>query len=141
MAQARIPNEPAYNEPVYNEPSIGELFSRLSTQTSQLVRQEVKLAQAELSRKATKATVDSTYIAIGAVFGLGAFYSLTAALILILAEFMPGWLAALLVGIVWAVIAGILVWYGWDKLKNIDPKPERTMETLRENKEWLTRQI
>ena len=121
--------------------SLGNLFSRLSEQASTLIRQEIQLAQTEMTRKATKAGRNAAFIALGAVIALGAYLSLVAALILVLAQVMAAWLAALIVAVVLAIGAALLVQYGISKLKQIDPAPRRTIETMRENKEWLTQQI
>jgi MFS family permease len=123
------------------QPSLGDLFSRLSDQVSTLFRQEVQLAQAEISRKATRAGRNVAIIVIGGVVGLGAFLSIVAALILLLSIWLAPWLAALIVGVLLAIGAALLVNYGLNKLKEIDPAPRRTIETMRENKEWLTQQI
>ena len=123
------------------ETSLGDLFSRLSEQASVLIRQEIQLEQTEMTRKATKAGRNAAFIALGAVIALGAFFSVLAALILVLAQVMEPWLAALIVAVVLAIAAALLVQYGISKLKQIDPAPRRTIETMRENKEWLTQQI
>lgn len=130
-----------YQPYTQEQPKLGELFSTLSDQISQLFRQEVQLAQAEMTRKATRAGQNAAIIVIGGVVGLGAFLSLVAALILVLAQFMAAWLAALVVAVLLGVVAALLVRYGLNKLKEIDPAPRRTIETMRENKEWLTQQI
>lgn len=122
-------------------PSLAELLSRLSDQAGTLVRQEIQLAQAELTRKANKAGRNMVFIAVAALIGMGAFYALVAALILVLAQMMEAWLAALLVGVALAIVAALLARYGINKLKEIDPTPRRTVETMRENKEWLSQQI
>ncbi len=125
----------------YEQPSLGDLFSNLSSQASLLIRQEIQLAQAEMTRKATRAGRNAAIIALGGVLALGAFLAVVAALILILAQWMEAWLAALLVGVVLAIVAGVLVQHGMKKLKEIDPAPRRTLETMRENKEWLAQQV
>lgn len=124
-----------------DEPTIGELFSTLSTQASLLFRQELQLAQAEMTQKATRVGRNAAYVVLGGVIAQAAFLTLIAALVLVLALVMEAWLAALLVGIGLAIVAGLLVRYGLNKLKNIDPAPRQTIETMRENKEWLTQQI
>ena len=123
------------------ETSLGDLFSRLSEQAGALIRQEIQLAQTEMTRKATKAGRDAAFIALGGLIALGAFFSVIAALILVLAQVMEAWLAALIVAVVLAIVAALLIQYGISKLKQIDPAPRRTIETMRENKEWLTQQI
>lgn len=123
------------------QPSLGDLFSDLSTQASLLFRQEVQLAQAEMTRKATRAGQNAAYVVLGAVVAQAAFLTLIAGLVLALATVMDGWLAALLVGIVLAIVAALMVRFGLNKLKEIDPAPRQTIQTMRENKEWLTQQI
>lgn len=130
-----------YQTYTQQETSLGDLFSRLSEQASTLIRQEIQLAQTEMTRKATKAGRNAAFIALGAVIALGAFFSVIAALILVLAQVMEAWLAALIVAVVLAIAAALLIQYGISKLKQIDPAPRRTIETMRENKEWLTQQI
>ena len=130
-----------YQTYTQEETSLGDLFSRLSEQAGALIRQEIQLAQTEMTRKATKAGRDAAFIALGGLIALGAFFSVIAALILVLAQVMEAWLAALIVAVVLAVVAALLIQYGISKLKQIDPAPRRTIETMRENKEWLTQQI
>ncbi len=124
-----------------DQSSLGDLFSTLSTQASLLFRQEVQLAQVEMTRKATRAGQNAAYIILGVVFAQAAFLTLVATLILALANVMDAWLAALLVGIVLAIVAALMIGFGVNKLKEIDPAPRQTMQTMRENKEWLTQQI
>ena len=114
------------------EPSLADLLSRLSEQASTLVRQEIQLAQTEMTRKATKAGRNAAFIALGAVLALGAFFTLIATLVLVLAEVMAAWLAALIVAVVLAIGAALLIQYGISKLKAMDPAPRRTIETMRE---------
>ncbi len=121
--------------------SLGDLFSTLSAQASLLFRQELQLAQVEMTRKATRAGKNAVYVILGVVVAQAAFLTLVATLILALANVMDAWLAALLVGIVLAIVAALMVRFGLNKLKEIDPAPRQTIQTMRENKEWLTQQI
>ncbi len=130
-----------YQTHTREETSLADLLSRLSEQASTLVRQEIQLAQTEMTRKATKAGRNAAFIALGAVLALGAFYTLIATLVLLLAKVVAAWLAALIVAVVLAIGAALLIQYGISKLKAMDPAPRRTIETMRENKEWLTQQI
>ncbi len=123
------------------EPSLGELFSNLSSQASQLIRQEIELAQAEMTRKATKAGRNVAFLVVAGFIANAALLAVVAAVIMALAQVMDGWLAALIVGVVLAIGAVLLARYGINKLKEIDPAPRRTIETMKENKEWLTQQI
>jgi hypothetical protein len=124
-----------------DERSLGDLFSQLSQETSMLVRQEVHLAKAELTEKVTKAGRDVALIAGGGLLAYTGVLALVAALILVLANWMAPWLAALLVGLVFVGIAAILIVTGLNDLKEINPTPQRTVATIKEDKEWLTRQL
>lgn len=116
--------------------SPGQLASEVAKDMSTLVRQEVALAKAELQQEAKTAGT-----AVGAFGGAGfAGYFVLVFLSLAgmygLAALMPiGW-AALIVAGVWAVIAGVLAVIGRSKIKAFSPKPERTIETVKEDVQW-----
>jgi tetrahydromethanopterin S-methyltransferase subunit C len=74
----------------------------------------------------------------GAVAGLLGLGSLTAFLILVLDLAMPTWAAALIVGLIWAAVAGVLALQGREKVKEVGtPIPEATTESVKEDVEWL----
>lgn len=131
----------ASSTPFQDEPSLGELFSDLSASASTLVRQEIELAKVEMTRKANKAARNSVLVLVGGLLGFAALLTLIAAVVLMLAQVMDAWLAALIVGVVLAIVAGILTTVGINKLKEIEPMPKRAITTLREDKEWLAQQI
>src|SRR5918994_2868299 len=79
---------------------IGDLVKQLSGQTSTLVKQEIDLAKAEMSEKASIAGKGAGLLGGAAVVGLLAAGALTACLILALGEVIPDWLAALIVALV-----------------------------------------
>ncbi len=139
--RTRYDNYNRYNGYAEDEPGLSELLSRLSNQAMHLFRQEIQLAQAEMTQKATRAGRNAAIIGVGAVFAMGAFYALVAAVILLLSRYIETWLAALLVGAALAVVGGLLAKYGIDQLRAIDPAPRQTIESVRESKEWLTEQI
>jgi uncharacterized membrane protein YqjE len=122
--------------------SLGELLGQLSQETATLVRQEVELAKAELTEKA-KAGGQAAGMFGGAAFaGLLAAITFTAFLVLVLAEAMPGWVAALLVTLVYAGVAAFLALRGKDKAKAmVPPVPEQTIETVKEDVEWAKTQM
>jgi uncharacterized membrane protein YqjE len=120
--------------------SLGELLKQLSQETSTLVRQEIALARAELSEQGRKAGQGAGILAAGAVVGLLALGALTAFLILLLAEVMDAWLAALIVAVVYGVIAAVLALRGRDRLKEATPPAPQTVETVKEDVEWAKTQ-
>lgn len=126
---------------IQQEQSLGELFSNLSSGTSTLIRQEVQLAKAELRQKAKEAGKQVGFIAIGGVLAYAGFLFLLAAITLGLAVFMPGWLAALLVGLVVAGVGSSIAFSGLASLQKMEAKPERTIKSLQEDKQWLQQQL
>jgi len=120
---------------------LGELFSELSQETSTLIRQEVQLAKVEITRTATKAGKEVAFMAAGGFIAYAGFLALIAAAILGVAEFLPLWLSALLIGVIVAGVGYLLLQKGMNGLKEINPAPRRTIETLKEDKEWLKQQV
>jgi xanthine/uracil permease len=121
--------------------SLGELFSELSQEASTLFRQEVQLAKVEISQKASEASKEIAFIGAGGAIAYAGFLALIAAAIIGFAEFMPMWLSALLVGVIIAGIGYVLMQKGISALKEMNPAPRRTIETLKEDKEWLKQQV
>jgi MFS family permease len=120
-----------------HDASFGELFKKLSAETSELIRQEMALARAELSEKGKEAGKGAGLIGGGGVVGLLAAGALTAAIILVLATFLPDWVAALIVAVVYGAVAAVLALRGKDEIKRATPPvPEQTLETTKEDVAW-----
>ncbi len=117
--------------------SLGELLSDLASQSSSLIRDEVALARQELREKVKAVESAIIIIACGAVAAFVAVLALCATVILALSEYLEPWQAALLTGIVLAIAAVIILAVGISHLRHTSLKPEQTIETLEENKEWL----
>lgn len=123
------------------EEPIGELLKRLSNETTTLVKMELDLAKAEMTKKGKDAGEGAGFLGGAGVVGLLALGSLTAFLILLLDGAMPNWLAALVVTILWAAVAGFLALSGKKKLQQATPAaPEQTIETLKEDAAWAKTQ-
>ena len=123
-----------------DERSLGELFSELAQETSTLVRQEVNLAKTEMSQKASSAGKHVGVLAAGGALAYAGLLAILAGIIALLNDVMPLWVAALLVGIVVAVVGYLLVKRGLDALKREDFTPRETIETLKEDQEWAKEQ-
>jgi uncharacterized membrane protein YqjE len=122
--------------------SMGELLKQLSQETTQLVHQELELAKAELQQKGKQAGAGAGMFGGAGALGLAALGALTACFILALNAIMPAWLAALLVAVVYGIIAYVLVKQGQAKLKAASPPvPEQTIETVKEDVEWAKTQM
>jgi len=117
--------------------SLAELVRELGNDTATLVRQEVELAKAELSEKASKAVRGAAMFGAAAGFGIAAFAAFVAFVILALALAMAGWAAALVALAIFAVVGGASAILGLKQFrKAFPPVPEQTMETVREDIEW-----
>ena len=116
---------------------IGELLKELANETTTLVRQELDLAKAEMREKAGKAGPGFGMWGAAGVTALLALGSLTAFLILALDGAIANWLAALIVGLVYAAIAGVLYVRGKHRVEGAgSPVPEKTIETVKEDVQW-----
>ncbi len=107
---------------------------------SRLFREEFTLAKKETTEKVTKAGVDFAGIAVGATIVYGGFLVLLATAVIALAYVLAWWLAALIVGVVTVAVGGGMAWYYWSKMSSINPTPRQTVESIKEDKEWMKEQ-
>jgi uncharacterized membrane protein YqjE len=115
----------------------GDLLKELSDHTTTLVKQEIDLAKAELSEKAKKAGLGAGMFGGAGLFGVFAFAALTTCIIAALESPLNLWLAALIVAVVYAVVAGVLALQGRNKVKEVGPPvPEQTTESVKEDVQW-----
>src|ERR671913_1324647 len=122
--------------------SLGELLKQLSQETTQLVHQELELAKAEITQKGKQAGMGAGLFGGAGAIGLAALGALTACFILALNAVMPAWLAALIVAVVYGIVAFVLVKQGQARIKRATPPvPEQTIETVKEDVEWAKTQM
>ena len=119
------------------ETSIGSLIGNISNDLSQLFRQEVELAKVELKQEAAKAGKAAGMLGVAAFAGYLAVVLLSFAAVFGLANVLDAGWAALIVAAVWAIVGGVLFATGRTKLKTVDPVPHRTVNTLKEDAQWL----
>jgi hypothetical protein len=120
--------------------SIGELLGDLYQGASQVISLEIELAKTELSQKASRIGKNAGFIAAGGAIAYAGFLALIFAIIAILATFMYTWLAALIVALLVLAAGGALVMIGLKTLQQESLAPQRTLDTLKEDKEWITDQ-
>ncbi len=114
--------------------STPELVTELARETSELVRKELELARAEMTKKGKEAGIGVGLFGGAGVAGLLALGSLTAFAVVVLALAVPGWLSALVVTLIWAAIAAVLGFRGRERVQEaVPPKPEQTIETVKED--------
>ena len=117
--------------------SIGELFSQLTHDLGVLVRQEAELAKTEMTAKVSRMGGHAASLATGGVVAFVGAQALVAALILGLAEIgIAAWLSALIVGALLAVMGFMMIQKGRARLREVNLKPRRTIETLTDDVQW-----
>ena len=118
--------------------SLGELFSDLSQQTADLIRQEMRLAKAELSDKAADVGRHAMMIGAGVAFGLATIVALAGAVTLLLVALcVVPWLASALTAVVMGLAAYVCAQSGISALKKKTIAPVETMNSLKETTQWL----
>lgn len=126
--------------PARDERSLGELLAELSREISTLVRQEAALARTELAQKASRLGRDVGMLAVGGAVAYAGLLAIVAAVIILITQAgLPWWASALLVGVVVAALGGLLVWNGLNAMKREDLAPRETIETLKEDAQWIGR--
>ena len=154
MADARKPAAPPTTKPPgsvtlvegdarpapADDRSIGDLISELTTETTTLVKQEIRLVKAEAREEAREAGA-----AVGAAVAGGAVAYAGLIPILIGAGWGLGllldddliWLGILLVGALVAVVGALMLKKGLDQIKHLSPPLDTTAQTLKEDKQWI----
>ncbi|WP_323379996.1 phage holin family protein [Streptomyces alkaliphilus] len=115
---------------------MGELLSAVTSDVQTLFRQEIELAKTEVREEAVKAGKAAGMFAGAGFAGWMVAIFLSLAAVLGLADVMDAGWAALIVTAVWAVIGGVLFILGRSRMREVSPKPERTVETLKEDAQW-----
>jgi F0F1-type ATP synthase assembly protein I len=121
-----------------DERSLSELVASMSQDLSTLVRKEIELAKEETRQELRKAGRAGVSAASAAGLALYAGTALLMALGFLLGRVMPTGLAFLLVAIVLGAVAAVLAKKAQRDAADINPAPEQTIETMKENAQWLT---
>jgi hypothetical protein len=119
---------------------ISEIVREILVHLEEIVRSEMRLARTEIGGEIGKAARQSVKPAIAAVLFLYAFGFLLLGAVYGLAEIMPVWLAALVVGGALAGIAAIFWQTGRRNLSQIRPRLDVTTQTLKEDFSWIKKQ-
>jgi uncharacterized membrane protein YqjE len=134
-----VGNEP---DPRLREQTMGELFKELSNDLSTLVRQELKLAQVEMTEKGRRAGPAAGMLGGAGVAALAGLGTLSACLIAALAKGMDVWLAALIVTAIYAASAAVLAMRAKRRAAAAAPPvPEQTIDTVKEDVQWAKTQL
>ena len=124
-----------------DERTLGEMFAELSSETRTLVQQELQLAKTELTEKASKMGNAAAFIVGGGVIAYAGMLAIVAALVLILIAIgLPPWAAAILAGLLVAGCGYLFIRCGLAALKAQELAPRKTIDTLKEDAQWLKAQ-
>jgi uncharacterized membrane protein YqjE len=119
---------------------LSDMISGVVENVQNIVRYEVQLAKTELQQEAKTAGKGVAMLAAGALVGFYALGLFLLTAVWALATQVDRWLAALIVAVVVAVIAGALAMVGKKKLDEFSPKPDETIDSVKEDIEWVKRQ-
>jgi hypothetical protein len=122
---------PAPRRPDPADVSVGELIEDLTRDLSTLVRQELQLAKAEVKQEAVKTGRAVSKLGAAGFAGYMASLFLSLAVAVALAHVIDSIWAMLVVAAIWAIVGMLLYSTGRRQLRDVNPKPERTVETLR----------
>lgn len=145
MADLHVtPPDPTADGPTAGgtEPALGDLFRQLAQDSATLVRQEMNLAKAELKSNVKSVARDAAMVAVGGILALVGVVVLIAFLVVAVGDALDNyWLGALVVGVLFLLVGGLLAMSSLKKLKHEEIAPTRTLETLKEDKQWLQSEI
>jgi hypothetical protein len=130
------PNPDAYDETDVSRTSLGQLVGEVVGDLSTLMRQELDLAKAELRQEAKKGGKAAGMLGGAGVAGLLVLLFASLALMWWLDDAMHTALAALIVTALWLVVAAVLYVIGRKRLSEVDPTPQQTIETVKEDVQW-----
>ncbi len=117
-----------------DDPTLGALVNQLTQQVPDLIRSEMRLAQAEVAEKGKRAGVGIGMFSVAGLLAFFAIGTLIATAVLALALVVDAWLAALLVALVLLAAAAVVGLVGKNKVASAGPpKPERAMEGVKED--------
>ena len=127
-------------EPKQPDKSLGELVSDMTSEISVLMRKEMQLAKVELKEEAGRAGKPAGMLGAGAFSAYFALLFASLALAWLLDQAMPVALAFFIVAALYGIAAAVLITSGRQRLKQIDPVPRQTVETLKEDVAWAKAQ-
>ena len=123
------------------ERSVSEVLQDILRNLQEMVRSEIRLAKVEIRGEVTHAVSSGAWIAIGGLAAMSAWSFLMWAAAYALATRMSMWAATLMVGVVMAAAAAVFIMNGLRKAKRLHPIPARTVESVKENLEWMKQPI
>jgi len=122
---------------IERERSISDVVQDIIRNVQEMLRSEVRLAKTELREEAVKAKTAGALLGGGAVSAFFAVFFLLLMTVYALTRVLPDWAAALIVAAFTAIVAALMLTAGIKRFKQVHPTPERTVENIKENVEWV----
>lgn len=125
------------------QPSLTTLVKELFADLRTLIREEISLARVEMKEQATRARTAAVSLGIAAAaLALGATFLLISAAVGIADAFdWPVWAGFLAVAMVLCLLGLVMFFAARRKLRLINPVPEETVSTIKENSEWIAKRL
>jgi uncharacterized membrane protein YqjE len=147
--QIRVTRDPQADGPGYapvprddNEPGLGDLLKQLAQDSATLVRQEMALAKAEMKENLRATVRQAAMVAVGGLVALVGVLVLIAFLVTAISDALDEpWAGPLIVGGIFLLVGALLAMRAMKALKRESLAPDRTIETLKEDKQWLQSEI
>jgi uncharacterized membrane protein YqjE len=122
---------------VNGERAVSDVLQDILRNLQEMVRSEVRLAKVEIREEARRAVSSGIWIGAGLVGALSAWIFLLWTVAYLLATRMSMWTATLVVAVVMACIGSVLIIGGFRRVKRLQPIPQRTVDSVKENLEWM----
>ncbi len=124
------------------DPTVGELARQLPEQITRLVREELRLAQLEMTQKGKRAGIGAGILGGGGVVALYGVAAVLAAAILALATVLPAWASALIVGGALLAVSAVLAWLGRKRVQQaMPPVPQQTQASVEADVEEIKERV
>jgi uncharacterized membrane protein YqjE len=120
--------------------SVGAIVGDIAQDMSTLIRQEMDLAKTELKTEVTRTGKGTGMLGGAGAAGYLMLFFLSFALMYLLAEVMPLWIAAVATGVVWGIVAAVLALRGRKEMKQSNPQLPMTQQSLKEDVQWARAQ-
>jgi len=120
-----------------DERPVSQVLNDILGNVQEIVRSEVRLARTEISEQISTAARAAVFLVTGGVLAAYAVGFVLWSAAYALGQVTPAWLAPLLVAFAVAVPAGVLIVIGRNRMKFVNPKPEKTIASVKEDIQWV----
>lgn len=117
--------------------SLSDVLQDILANVQEILRSEIRLARTEIREEATRAVSSVLWLAAGAVVALSSWIFLLWTVAYALAAVVPMWAATLITAAAMTMTGAALIGVGFRRIKRVTPVPERTIDSLKENLEWI----